>query len=80
MVNTYNFQLGRGPRNRFKFSSIVFENDVENLVENVLPRVPDTCRYLYLKRPNITEKCPEFKVNINNIKRILKFYIETNRE
>ena len=64
----------------YKYQAVVFENDIENLFANVLPRVPETCRYLLLKRPDETQKPDDFKINIKRIKQILNFYIKTNRE
>ena len=74
MVNSYNFSLTRtGFKNRFKYQSIVFENDVDNLITNVLPRVPKECRYLLMKRPNEVKKPEEFRIDIKQVKQILKF-------
>ena len=33
-----------------------------------------------IKRGNVDKKCEHLKVNISRIKKILKFYIETNPE
>ena len=64
----------------YKYQAVVFENDIENLFANVLPRVPETCRQLLLKRPDETQKPDDFKIDIKRIKKILNFYIKTNRE
>ena len=73
MVNAYTFSLTRNStKNRFKYQAIVLENDLENLFVNVLPRVPEKCRYLLLKRPNENERPSEFRVNIDRIKKIIK--------
>ena len=73
MVNAYTFSLTRNStKNRFKYQAIVLENDIENLFAKVLPRVPDTCRYLLLKRPNEKERPSEFRVTIDRIQKIIK--------
>ena len=51
----------------------MFENDLSTLSKQVLPRLPDTCQYLLIKRGNIDQKCEHLKVNVNRIKKILKF-------
>ena len=77
MVNSYNFSLTRtGPKNRFKYQAVVFENDkdLENLFCKVLPRIPSKCRYLLTKRADEnTDKPEEFRVNISRIEEIIKF-------
>ena len=81
MVNTYKFSLQRtGPKNRFQYQSVVFENDISTLSKLVLPRLPDSCQYLFIKRGNIDSKCDHLKVNVDRIKQILRFYIQTNPE
>jgi hypothetical protein len=81
MVNTYKFSLQRtGPKNRFQYQSVVFENDISTLSKLVLPRLPDSCQYLLIKRGNIDSKCDHLKVNVDRIKQILRFYIQTNPE
>ena len=49
------------------------ENDLENLFAKILPRVPETCRYLLINRPDETVKPEEFRVNIDRIEKIIKF-------
>ena len=45
MVNTYKFSLQRkGPKNRFQYQSVVFENDLSSLTKLVLPRLPESCK------------------------------------
>ena len=74
MVNTYKFSLQRkGPKNRFQYQAVVFENDLSNLTKHVLPRLPDSCKYMLIKRGNVDKKCEHLKVNVNRMKRILKF-------
>ena len=81
MVNSYQFSLQRnGPKNRFQYQSVVFENDLNTLTNLVLPRLPDSCKYLMIKRGNVDTKCDHLKVNVDRIKQILKFYIQTNPE
>ena len=81
MVNTYKFSLQRkGPKNRFQYQAVVFENDLSTLTKLVLPRLPDSCKYLLIKRKNVDAKCEQLKVNVDRMKQILKFYIETNPE
>ena len=56
-----------------KEEAVVFENDLNNLSKQVLPRLPDTCQYLLIKRGNVDKKCDHLKVNVDRIKKILRF-------
>ena len=74
MVNTYKFSLQRkGPKNRFQYQSVVFENDLSSLTKLVLPRLPESCKYLIVKRGNVDIKCDHLKVDVARMKKILKF-------
>ena len=74
IVNTYKFSLQRkGPKNRFQYQSVVFENDLSSLTKLVLPRLPESCKYLIVKRGNIDKKCDHLKVDVARMKKILKF-------
>ena len=58
----------------------MFENDISTLSKLVLPRLPESCEYLIIKRANVDTKCDHLKVNVDRVKKILRFYIQTNPE
>ena len=64
---------------KFKWHSICYENDIDDIAANYLPRQTNTAQVLVIKNPSVTSKLPELRINLNRIKDILKFYIRTNR-
>ena len=53
---------------------------MDELTSKLLPRVPENCQWMLITNPNIKDKIKQFKLNIPRMKKILKFYIETNIE
>ena len=43
----------------------MFENDISTLSKLVLPRLPESCEYLIIKRANVDTKCDHLKVNVD---------------